>query len=87
MRKIKLNLEALNVESFVTAAPAGGEGTVLGHAQTNGQNTQCLSAIDACPTRLCDTNVCATLDAACQTLECDTVDPAYCPSAAFETCV
>ena len=53
MRKLTLNFDALNVETFETAKGAAGQGTVYGNAQTNGQNTQCLSAIDACPTGFC----------------------------------
>jgi hypothetical protein len=87
MRKIKLNVESLSVESFATAAVAGEMGTVFGNQPTNGNNQECRSAVDACPTRLCETNNCVTLDLACQTLECDTVVAQYCPSAAFETCV
>ena len=70
MRKIKLNLEALTVDSFVTAPSAKGEGTVLGHAPTNGAITQCRSAFDACPTGFC----------APESETCETYDPALCPS-------
>lgn len=72
MRKMKLNLESLNVESFATASAARGQGTVLGHVKTNGANTQCASAYDACPTGFCA----PTYDATC-----DTYDPNLCPSA------
>ena len=71
MRKIQLNIEALNVESFVTAPSARGEGTVLGHEPTNGAVTQCRSAFDACPTGFC----------APESDTCGTYDPALCPSA------
>ena len=87
MRKIKLEIESLSVESFETAAAAGEMGTVFGNEPTNGNNQECRSAVDACPTRLCETSICVTYDLACETLECDTVRPEYCPSAAFETCV
>ena len=49
MRKLSLNLENLVVESFETAKQAAGQGTVYGHVPTNGRNTDCLSAVDACP--------------------------------------
>lgn len=52
--KNKLSLEALNVESFETAA-------VLVSAEflpTRGQNAECNSWVDACPTRLCETTYC-----------------------------
>ena len=70
MRKIKLNLETLNVESFETAAAERRQGTVLGHAPTNGAVTQCRSAFDACPTGFC-----------APSQGCDTIDPVLCPSA------
>jgi hypothetical protein len=75
MRKMKLNVEALNVESFATDATPKAEGTVLAHARTNGANTQCASAYDACPTGFCA----PTYDIAC-TQTCDTYDPEVCPS-------
>lgn len=52
MRKIKLQLDTLVVESF-TAAPAEGyRGTVVGNSNpTNGPH--CGSAYDACQTGLC----------------------------------
>lgn len=54
MQKTKLSLESLSVESFdATPAEQGME-----FAPTRGQNTACASAVDACPTRLCETNVC-----------------------------
>jgi hypothetical protein len=82
MRKIKLEIESLSVESFETAAVAGEMGTVFGNEPTRGNNEECRSAVDACPTRIC-----VTVDLACQSLECDTVVAQYCPSAGFDTCV
>jgi len=76
MRKMKLNIEALNVESFTTAAAEKAAGTVMGHVKTNGHNTQCASAYDACPTGFCA----PTFDAAC-TNTCETYDAQLCPSA------
>jgi hypothetical protein len=76
MRKIQLNLDALNVESFETAAVTGEMGTVFGNQPTQGNNEQCRSAVDACPSaRGC------TSFGDCLTQLCETVDPAYCPSA------
>jgi hypothetical protein len=54
MRKIKLSIESLRVESFGTAAAEQGNGTVFGNAKTlnescNGSCVACGSAIDACP--------------------------------------
>jgi hypothetical protein len=50
MKKIKLNLESLRVESFSTHTAGRDRGTVLGHAKTY-ENTcsPCGSAIDNCP--------------------------------------
>ena len=75
MRKIKLNLEALSIESFETAAAEQAEaGTVLAHARptVNG----CGSEIDACPSsRGC------TFIGPCASQQCDTIDPLLGPSA------
>jgi len=46
MRKIQLNLDALNVESFETAGLATG---VEFFAATQGGGPNCGSAVDACP--------------------------------------
>jgi hypothetical protein len=85
MRKLTLNVDALNVQSFATAPAAKAQGTVYGHAPTNGNNTDCLSAVDACPTGFCA----PTYDAACQdTTLCTAVDcpKTYdCPSA-YDAC-
>jgi hypothetical protein len=52
MRKIKLAVETLEVQSFATAAAGAGRGTVAAHQQTvHGPN--CGSAYDACQTGLC----------------------------------
>lgn len=57
MRKLTLDIDTLNVQSFETSRPEAGQGTVFGHAPTNGRNTGCLSAVDACPTRFgCETS-------------------------------
>ena len=50
MRKIKLSIEGLRVESFPTAATERGEGTVFGNLKTlDATCYPCPSAIDACP--------------------------------------
>lgn len=94
MRKIKLDLDALAVDSFETAAVSAEHGTIFGNAPTNGNNLECASAVDACPSARgcteigdCVTQICVTYDLACDTIECDTVRIEYCPSAGFETCV
>jgi hypothetical protein len=50
MRKIKLSIEGLRVESFATAATERGNGTIFANAKTI-DNTcyPCPSAIDQCP--------------------------------------
>ena len=67
MRKIKLAVETLEVQSFTTSNQKVAEGTVVAHQQTvNGQ--QCGSAYDACHTGLC-------------TYDCDpTYSPDACPT-------
>jgi hypothetical protein len=54
MRKIKLSIESLRVESFDTAAAERGNGTIFGNAKTLAVDTcavgdPCFSAIDTCP--------------------------------------
>ena len=54
MRKIKLSVENLRVESFATAAAEQGKGTIFGNAKTLEIDTcaagdPCFSAIDTCP--------------------------------------
>ncbi|HEX8695606.1 MAG TPA: hypothetical protein VF746_24545 [Longimicrobium sp.] len=56
MPKLRLELEALAVESFDTAPAAGGAGTVRGHAE-------------AVPADEIDCSRCPTCDASCRTCE------------------
>ena len=50
MRKIKLSIEGLRVESFATAATERGHGTIFGNAKTYDNTcSPCQSAIDNCP--------------------------------------
>lgn len=75
MRKIKLELESLSVESFDTAGTAADRGTVLGNEQaTRGGGPNCGSAYDACQTGLCtgDCDPTYSPDA------CPTYYPQYC---------
>lgn len=53
MRKIKLAVESLEVQSFATSTGSTGRGTVIAHDPTNGHNVGCGSAYDACHTGLC----------------------------------
>jgi hypothetical protein len=70
MSKLTLKLDTLQVQSFVTAAEqASAKGTVQGFAKPTGlQDTNC-SAIDACASAL-----------GCTQINCNTYDPAVCPS-------
>ena len=56
MRKVKLEMESLVVESFTTATDESGRGTVMGFDPTQGHNVGCGSAYDACNTGLCTPN-------------------------------
>ena len=86
MRKLTLDLETLNVQSFETGAEKRDHGTVYGHAPTRGHHTQCASAFDACPTGFCaptntvdcDTSLC-TVDTCPETYDCPSAVDA-CPS-------
>jgi hypothetical protein len=74
MRKMKLSVENLSVQSFVTSTTTDGRGTVVAHANpSNGPN--CGSAYDACQTGLC-------------TFDCpETYSPDACPTYYPEYCV
>jgi hypothetical protein len=74
MRKIKLQLDNLVVESFAVATSEGYRGTVVGHEPTRGHTPECGSAFDACQTGLC-------------TGDCEpTFSPEACPTAYPEYC-
>ena len=81
MRKMKLDIETLDVQSFeTTAVEKAARGTVLGHEPTMGHNVQCGSAYDACHTGLCTYDRCPpTYGAECATQTCET-DPSICVS-------
>jgi hypothetical protein len=74
MRKIKLAVERLEVQSFATAETSANRGTVIAHDPTNGHNVGCGSAYDACNTGLCTPN--------CE----PTYSPDACPTAFPEYC-
>ena len=68
MRKLRLDLEAVVVESFVTAGPLPGEGTVRGHWGTE----VCGPKTDAEQTYCCPTyapHVCMSIDDGCPTVK------------------
>lgn len=74
MKKMKLTVENLSVQSFTTSSTHNARGTVQGHAPTNGHGPNCGSAYDACPTGFCVPET-ASPDA------CPTYYPEYCESA------
>ena len=74
MRKIKLELESLSVESFTTAGTGADRGTVMANEQPTRNGPNCGSAYDACVTGLC-------------TYDCDpTYSPDACPTYYPEYC-
>ena len=53
MRKLRLDVEALSVESFESVAPAAARGTVDGHLVPTGFWCQANSYKSYCPDTLC----------------------------------
>jgi hypothetical protein len=77
MRKIKLNLDSLGVESFETAAADRGQGTIVANAKPTYNG--CGSEVDACPSaRGC------TLFGDCLTQLCETFEPKFCRTAEID---
>ena len=71
MKKLTLDLNALQVQSFQTAAERAAEiGTVHGFVKKTGIDDTNCSAIDACASAL-----------GCTQFNCATMDPATCESA------
>lgn len=71
MKKLSLNIEALQVQSFATAADKSIEtGTVHGFGKKTGIDDTNCSAIDACASAR-----------GCTEIDCPTYDPATCESA------
>ena len=77
MRKIRMAVESLEVQSFVTSNTDANRGTVVAHAPTQGHNVGCGSAYDACHTGLCTPNCNPTYSPDA----CPTYYPEYCESA------
>ncbi len=51
MKKVRLNLETLRVDSFEAEAGRGGRGTIGGHSYyTILYHSQCAETCDDCPT-------------------------------------
>lgn len=74
MKKIKLNLNNLTVDSFETDAVQSERGTVMGNEPPTEHGQKCGSAFDACNTGLC-TGDCG-----------ETYAPAACPTYYPEYC-
>ncbi|HEX6369479.1 MAG TPA: hypothetical protein VF006_11145 [Longimicrobium sp.] len=74
MRKIKLAVESLEVQSFATSTATEGHGTVVANQQNTQHGQHCGSAFDACNTGLCtgDCNPTYSPEA------CPTEYPEYC---------
>ncbi|HEX6370114.1 MAG TPA: hypothetical protein VF006_14430 [Longimicrobium sp.] len=70
MKKLKLQIEDLAIESFATAAQAGDEGTVVGHA-TQGNKYTCDPRVGTCFGYTC---IDATCDKTCGDTCGDTCD-------------
>jgi hypothetical protein len=49
MKKIRLDLDALEVESFNVDSPSAGTGTVLGRELPNSDNIFCLTVVPCVP--------------------------------------
>jgi hypothetical protein len=54
MKKIKLNIDALRVESFDAEAQDGESGTVGAFLVTNPLRSDCLNTCDGCPSYSCN---------------------------------
>lgn len=58
MKKISLNVENLQVETFETDLVKNEEGTVRGWMVTDPRRSDCLNTCDGCPTYSCPPVVC-----------------------------
>lgn len=74
MKKMKLAVENLSVQSFSTAPTNGARGTVMGHDDPTFHGQRCGSAYDACHTGLCTYDCPATYSPDA----CPTEYPEYC---------
>jgi hypothetical protein len=62
MKKLRLNLDSLHVDSFQTASPVSGHGTVRPHENTEPQEPESIVATCECPG---NTGNCGTANATC----------------------
>lgn len=58
MKKIHLELDRLEVETFEPAAARDRNGTVVGWQLTDPRRSDCLDTCDGCPTYSCPPRVC-----------------------------
>ena len=58
MKKIRLNVEKLTVETFQTDEIESQGGTVRGWMATDPRRSDCLNTCDGCPTYSCPPIVC-----------------------------
>ncbi len=81
MKKLKLNLDDLKVESFVTKTEAKRTGTAVGFAGGATQD-------QTCPYSCVDTHCCVPeTEADCELTEfmnCDSVEPQYCTNTGYD---
>lgn len=82
MGKLRLDVDSVQVESFITAAPEAMRGTV--RAKSDTFDPWCFTFQDTCFTRL----NCHSFQATCWNAGCNSgmTAPDYCPTAANETC-
>lgn len=89
MKKLRLDIQALRVESFESAvSPAGYGGTVRGNGNTSGCEVEIISQGGTCEGESCVETACATCLCPysgpmpscmpCSEYGCDTIDPAFC---------
>lgn len=89
MRKLKLDIQALRVESFdAVVSPGAYAGTVRGNGYTPGCDVEVITAGPTCEGESCVETACATClcpysgpmpsCVPCSMYGCDTLDPAFC---------
>jgi len=89
MRKIRLDLDALTVDSFSTSGREDAKGTVLGHGPPRTDGWEC-DTVEWCGTILCNTGesqcqFCPTRFTDCGT--CHPYDDATCDDTGCGTCL
>jgi hypothetical protein len=85
MKKIRLDLNMLSVETFSTTGGAGARGTVNGHAPEYTQGWDCES-IDWCDTPACPATAATVECGGCDT-EWDSCNAPSCRATICDTCL